>query len=87
MTPEVTISQENGEWILTTKSGLKYIVTSINEHCTNKLRALHESAKAAFITLEKITEYVSYEYRCKISNSQKPGWQDDDVYCLVEETV
>ena len=87
MTPEVTISQENGQWMLTTKSGRKYTVTSINEHCTNKLKTLHESAKAAFITLEKITEYVSYEYRCRVSNSSKPGWKDDDVYYLVEEAV
>ena len=35
------------------------------------------------MTLEKITEYHSDEYRCKVSLVADAGWRDEDVYCLV----
>lgn len=75
----------NGAWWFTTTDGQEYRITSINNHCTQKLQALHtENDKRAYMTLEKITEYHSDNYRCKVSRvSTAQGWLDDDVYCLV----
>lgn len=74
----------NGAWWLRTTDGQEYRVSSINNHCTQKLQALHKQNEGrAYITLEKITEYHSDEYRCKVSGVSSQGWRDDDVYCLV----
>lgn len=75
----------NGAWWFTTTDGQEYRITSINNHCTQKLQALYEANdRRAYMTLEKITEYHSRDYRCKVSRvSTAMGWLDDDVYCLV----
>lgn len=74
----------NGAWWLIDADGQEFRVSSINNHCTQKLQALYtENEGQAYITLEKITEYHSDEYRCKVSRVSDQGWRDDDVYCLV----
>lgn len=74
----------NGAWWLTDADGQDYRISSINNHCKQKLQALYEENEGrAYITLEKITEYPSDEYRCKVSGVSSQGWRDDDVYCLV----
>lgn len=75
----------NGAWWFTTTEGQEYRITSINNHCTQKLQALYEENNGqAYMTLEKITEYHSRDYRCKVSRvSTAEGWLADDVYCLV----
>ena len=82
---QITIKQfSNGAWWLTRADGQEFRVSSINRHCTQKLKAIHtENNGHAFMTLEKITEYRSDEYRCKVSRVADEGWRDDDVYCLV----
>ena len=75
---------DNGAWWLTTQSKQEYRVDSINQHCTEKLEQILKNGKGtAYITLEQITEYHSEASRCKISLTADPGWNDDDVYCLV----
>ena len=75
----------NGAWWFTRADGEEYRITSINDHCMQKLQALYEQNEGrAYMTLEKITEYVSDEYRCKVSRVvSDAGWRDEDVYCLV----
>ena len=74
----------NGAWWLTNADGQEFRVSSINNHCTQKLKAIHtENNGRAYMTLEKITEYPSDAYRCKVSRVADEGWRDDDVYCLV----
>ena len=81
---QITINQfSNGAWWLTCEDGQEYRITSINNHCTQKLQALHDNDSKAYMTLEKITEYHSNDYRCKVSSVDTAGWRDDDVYCLV----
>ena len=85
MTTKIGIKKfENGAWWLTTENGEEYQITSINNHCTEKLKSIYKEGGPAYITLEPITEYHSNEYRAKISRVPKPGWRDDDVACLVE---
>lgn len=75
---------QNGAWWLTDADGEEFNVSSINNHCKRKLQAIHEEHNGqAYMTLEKITEYHSDEYRCKISSVADQDWRDDDVYCLV----
>ena len=72
----------SGEWRLDTGKTV-YRITSINAHCTGKLEVLHDAHKPVYMTLEKITEYASDAYRCKVSSVADQDWRDDDVYCLV----
>jgi len=73
----------NGAWWLLS-DGQEYRISSINNHCLQKLQALYEVDEGrAYMTLEKITEYPSDDYRCKVSGVSCEGWRDDDVYCLV----
>ncbi|MXV74902.1 hypothetical protein F4Z99_11555 [Candidatus Poribacteria bacterium] len=75
---------ENGAWWFTCEDGQEYRVTSINQNCTECLEKLHkENGGNGYMTLEKITEYYSNEYRCKVSRVPDAGWRDEDVYCLV----
>ena len=78
---------DNGAWWVTTQEGQEYMITSINKNCTQKLLKIYKENEAneakAFITLEKITQYPSDEYRAKISRIADSGWQDEDVYCQV----
>ena len=76
------LSFDNGAWWLKTENGQEYNVSSVNEHCTEKLRKLKENG-TVYITLEKINEYHSQEYRCKVSATDATGWNDEDAYCLV----
>ena len=82
---KVTIKRfSNGAWWFIDADGQEFRVSSINDHCTQKLQTLHtENNKRAYMTLEKITEYPSDAYRCKVSRVTDDGWRDDDVYCLV----
>ena len=82
---QITIKRfSNGAWWLTCEDGQEYRVTSINNHCTQKLQALHKvNDGKAYMTLEKITEYHSDAYRCKVSRVDAAGWRDEDVYCQV----
>ena len=75
----------NGAWWFMRADGQEFRVSSINQHCTRKLQAIHtENDGRAYMTLEKITEYPSDAYRCKVSRVvSDEGWRDDDVYCLV----
>lgn len=74
----------NGAWWFMRADGQEYRITSINDHCTQKLQALYDQNEGrAYMTLEKITEYHSDEYRCKVSLVSCAGWRDEDVYCLV----
>ena len=74
----------NGAWWFVDADGEEFRVSSINNHCTQKLQALYtENNARGYMTLEKITEYHSDEYRCKVSRVADTGWLDDDVYCLV----
>ena len=74
----------NGAWWFMCADEQEFRVSSINNHCTQKLQALYkENDGRAYITLEKITEYTSDAYRCKVSRVADAGWRDDDVYCLV----
>ena len=71
-----------GEWRLDTGE-IVYCITSINAHCTRKLEVLHDAHKTVYLTLERITEYASDEYRTRIHPSVD-DWDDKrDVYCLV----
>lgn len=86
---QITIKQfSNGALWLTCEDGQEYRISSINDHCTQKLQALHKEHEGrAYMTLEKITEYHSDAYRCKVSRVADAGWRDDDVYCqVVNET-
>ena len=82
---QITIRRfSNGAWWLTCADGQEFRVSSINNHCTQKLEAIHtENSGHAYMTLEKITEYASDAYRCKVSSVADQDWRDDDVYCLV----
>ena len=82
---QITIQRfSNGAWWFMCADGEEFRVSSINNHCTQKLEALHEADSGrAYMTLEKITEYHSDEYRCKVSRVSDEGWRDEDVYCLV----
>lgn len=85
MTQEARIQHlSTGEWRLNTDKGT-YRVSSINAHCTRKLKVLHDAQEPVYITLEPITEYPSDEYRTRIHPSIG-NWDDArDVYCLVSE--
>ena len=74
----------NGAWWFLSADDQEFRVSSINNHSMQKLQALYtENEGQAYITLEKITEYPSDDYRCKVSRVSSQGWRDDDVYCLV----
>ena len=74
----------SGEWWLDTGKTV-YRVTSINAHCTGKLEMLHDAHTPVYLTLEKITEYASDEFRTRI-HPNIGDWDDQsDVYCLVRE--
>ena len=75
-----------GEWRLDTGE-IVYCITSINAHCTRKLEVLHDAQEPVYLTLERITEYASDEYRTRIHPSIE-DWDDErDVYCLVSEVL
>ena len=74
------------EWRLETDKTV-YCITSINAHCTGKLEVLHDAQEPVYITLERITEYASDEYRTRI-HPEQGDWDDArDVYCLVSEVL
>ena len=74
----------NGAWWFMREDGQEFRISSINDHCTQKLQALYDqNSGRAYMTLEKITEYPSDDYRCKVSLVADTGWRDEDVYCLV----
>ena len=85
MTQRATIQHlPTGEWRLDTDKGT-YRVSSINDHCTEKLQTLHDAQEPVYLTFERITEYASDEYRTRIHPSIG-NWDDErDVYCLVSE--
>ena len=85
MTQPATIQHlPTGEWRLETDKGT-YRVSSINDHCTEKLQTLHDAQEPVYLTFERITEYASDEYRTRIHPSID-DWDDKrDVYCLVSE--
>ena len=86
MGQEMQISQFHELWVFTDKkSGQEYCVTSINNNCTEKLQAIYDKRGNVYMSLEKIWEYPSNEFRCKVSGVPDTGWWDEDVYCLVRE--
>lgn len=82
---EAKLTGQNKAWLLTdSESGKRYQVTSVNQNCTDCLEKMaRENNGTVYITLEKITQYYSDEYRCKVSAVSTEGWQDDDAFCLV----
>ena len=77
-------SFQNGAWWFTTEDGQEYAVSSINENSKKCLEALRDNNKGnTYITLERITQYASDEYRCKVSAVPDSGWRDEDAFCLV----
>lgn len=86
MGQEMQISQFHKLWIFTDKkSKQQYCVTSINNNCTGKLQTIYNKKGNVYMSLEKIWEYPSDEFRCKVSDIPDIGWKDEDVYCLIRE--
>ena len=81
------IEKHNDDWRVIASDG-EFEVSSINDHCKSKLQAMLDAGGVVYVIFETITEYVSDEYRARISPTNDE-WYDEyeDAACLLREYV